>query len=238
MTGRVLGTTALLATLLVAAAGGVGSRQQPVFDHARHAKVFIACNTCHVGIERPGAAVFPAAAACTTCHDGITQPGVNWRPRTGPRVSNLRFDHLRHVTLRRGRGDTSGTCTDCHAECRCVRRRHRSVSRVTPPVPVRISRSLILRVPPVTCRSPGRCCYRPIVSRSFLLHRRIARRHSCRPRGMEPRQSTVPAGWRWPRVARRVMPASSASPVTSMRRKCRPSRRSSEMRVRCASPPR
>ena len=116
MTGRVFGTATLLATLVAAVTWGVGTRQQPAFDHARHAKVFIACNTCHAGIERSGAAVFPATAACTTCHDGTVQRRVSWQPRAGARVSNLRFDHQRHVSLRSARGDTSSSCTDCHAD--------------------------------------------------------------------------------------------------------------------------
>ena len=40
----------------------------------------------------------PQAASCVSCHDGTVSGHVAWAPRTGPRVSNLKFDHLRHRT--------------------------------------------------------------------------------------------------------------------------------------------
>lgn len=108
---------ALLGTLLLLAAGGARLRQGAQgFPHTKHAKLFVACATCHVGIERPGTAVFPGAAACAGCHDGTVQKRVEWQPRGGPRVSNLRFDHARHTELRRSRGDTTAACADCHAD--------------------------------------------------------------------------------------------------------------------------
>ena len=60
--------------------------------------------------------MFPAAASCVACHDGSVVARATWQPRVGPRISNLRFDHLRHDALRRQRGDTAGSCGDCHAE--------------------------------------------------------------------------------------------------------------------------
>jgi hypothetical protein len=106
-----------LGALLLGAAGGATLRQGAQgFDHTKHAKLFVSCATCHAGIEGEGAAVFPGAASCVTCHDGQIEERVAWQPRRGPRVSNLRFDHLRHAELRRVRDDTTGSCTDCHAE--------------------------------------------------------------------------------------------------------------------------
>jgi hypothetical protein len=107
-----------LALPLLAAAVGIGLRQAPTpaFDHGKHAKLFVACTTCHAGLELAGAGAFPPPSACATCHDGAPLARVPWQPRGGPRVSNLRFDHLRHAGLRRARGDTTGTCADCHAD--------------------------------------------------------------------------------------------------------------------------
>lgn len=116
MMRRGMSAFALLATVFVALAWGASARQQPAFDHAQHAKLFVDCNTCHAGIERAGRPVFPSASACATCHDGTVQRRVAWQPRVGPRISNLHFDHVRHVASQRQRGDTTGACTDCHAE--------------------------------------------------------------------------------------------------------------------------
>jgi hypothetical protein len=115
MTRRVLRGTLVLLGSVVAVASGVALQQQPRFNHAQHAKLFVGCATCHAGIMRSGAPVFPPAAACTTCHDGTVQRRVDWQPRAGPRISNLRFDHVQHAEVRRQRGDTSG-CADCHAD--------------------------------------------------------------------------------------------------------------------------
>lgn len=86
------------------------------FDHPKHAKLFVTCATCHRGAEAAGQPMLPSAPSCGACHDGTTEKRVEWSPRPGPRVSNLRFDHLRHGALRRARGDTTSSCTDCHAE--------------------------------------------------------------------------------------------------------------------------
>lgn len=88
--------------------------QQAGFPHAAHAKVFVSCATCHAGIQRPGAPVFPAAATCALCHDGAPLLRATWQPRSGPRISNLKFDHARHDLRYRPPGD-SATCGACHA---------------------------------------------------------------------------------------------------------------------------
>jgi len=107
-----------VSVLLLAAAGGVRLRQgtPPPFDHPKHAKVFVSCATCHAGVTEAGTPVFPEAATCSGCHDGTISTRVDWRPRTGPRISNLRFDHLSHAAVRRAARDTTERCTDCHAE--------------------------------------------------------------------------------------------------------------------------
>lgn len=113
--GRVRALVVLAGSLLMVAWAAQLRQQAPPFPHAAHAKVFVSCATCHAGIAEPGAAVFPAPAVCALCHDGTTVKRVEWQPRSGPRVSNLRFDHLRHATLRAQRGDTT-SCGDCHAD--------------------------------------------------------------------------------------------------------------------------
>jgi hypothetical protein len=119
MMPRGLRLAALLSASVLVAAWGRQldqQRQAQPFPHARHAQLFVNCTTCHAGIVTAGAPVFPAATACASCHDGKTERAVNWQPRPGPRVSNLRFDHLAHAVARRQRGDTASACADCHAD--------------------------------------------------------------------------------------------------------------------------
>jgi hypothetical protein len=89
--------------------------QQTGFPHAAHAKVFVRCATCHAGILVAGAPVFPPATACASCHDGTTVARVGWQLRTGPRISNLHFDHQVHAAGRARRGDSTA-CADCHED--------------------------------------------------------------------------------------------------------------------------
>ena len=106
-----------IAVMIVATFGiavQLAGQQGAPFPHAAHAKVFVSCATCHAGIQRPGAAAFPAAATCAACHDGASMPRVAWQPRNGPRISNLRFDHVQHDAARAQRRDSSA-CADCHA---------------------------------------------------------------------------------------------------------------------------
>jgi len=140
MIGRPIRTATILSAVVLAAAGGVRlSQAPPKFDHAQHAKLFVSCATSHAGIELPRGAPMPAAAGCASCHDGVVEKRVEWQARIGPRISNLKFDHLRHASLRRARGDTTGTCTDCHAD------RGDAWMRVRPPSAAQC----------VTCHLPG-----------------------------------------------------------------------------------
>jgi hypothetical protein len=133
------GAAILATTILLAAAGARLRQAAPKFDHAQHAKVFVSCATCHAGVEQAGAPSMPPAASCASCHDGTVEKRVDWQARVGPRISNLRFDHLRHAAVRRAKGDTTGTCTDCHAE------RGAGWMRVRPPSAPQC----------VTCHLPG-----------------------------------------------------------------------------------
>lgn len=117
MTGRIIrGCVIVAAAGLLGGAGARISQSPPRFDHARHAKLFVSCATCHAGVVQAGGAVMPPAASCASCHDGAVEKRIEWQARAGPRVSNLKFDHLRHAALRRAKGDTTGTCADCHAD--------------------------------------------------------------------------------------------------------------------------
>ncbi len=118
MTPRWVRSVLVLGAPVILVAWGARLRQNPParFDHGKHAKLFVDCATCHSGVTEPGAAGFPAPVTCASCHDGIVQRVVSWQPRSGPRVSNLKFEHQRHAELRRARADTSSSCADCHAE--------------------------------------------------------------------------------------------------------------------------
>ncbi|MES2306268.1 MAG: cytochrome c3 family protein [Gemmatimonadota bacterium] len=94
---------------------GVAQQRAERFDHTRHARLFVSCALCHAGIDAADAAIFPPSTSCVSCHNGAVQPRVEWQPRSVPRVSNLRFDHRAHSAARRNRGDTTSTCSDCHA---------------------------------------------------------------------------------------------------------------------------
>jgi hypothetical protein len=104
--------TALSASVLMTG-WALHLRQQQPFDHARHARLFVSCTTCHAGITEAGTPVFPPISVCANCHNGTVQPRVSYQPPAGPRPGNLRFDHQQHAARRAGRGDSS-SCADCH----------------------------------------------------------------------------------------------------------------------------
>jgi len=83
------------------------------FDHLKHKALFPSCATCHAGAETKGASLWPAASSCAACHDGTIEKAVGWTPRTAPRRSNLRFDHVQH---RAEVKDKPASCTACHTE--------------------------------------------------------------------------------------------------------------------------
>ncbi len=172
MIGRLLRGATILAAAGLLAAGGAQLRQaQPTFDHPQHAKLFVSCATCHAGLENPEGAAMPPAPTCAFCHDGAVAKRVEWQARLGPRISNLKFDHLRHATLRRAKGDTTGTCTDCHAD------RGAAWMRVRPPsAPQCVTCHLPaardhLTVPDSACAT----CHLPLAAAPTLSRDRIAK---------------------------------------------------------------
>lgn len=86
------------------------------FPHPKHAKLFVSCAICHAGAEQAGAPMLPPASGCTACHGGAVEYRTSWQPRQGPRVSNLRFDHLRHTAARGIKSKAKQSCVDCHAD--------------------------------------------------------------------------------------------------------------------------
>lgn len=83
----------------------------PEFRHEEHTKLFPgSCLTCHVGATDTTQSVWPSAVSCDACHDGDVQPKVAWAAPTQPRASNLRFEHVAHITAT---ADSVG-CVACH----------------------------------------------------------------------------------------------------------------------------
>jgi len=110
-------TAALLATTIAAA---TANRNQDRFNHAKHAKLFPLCSTCHEGVLQTGSAMFPVARDCVSCHDGTIQPRVEFTPPSAMTPSNLRFTHEVHgrEALRANPSDSTirTRCQACHAE--------------------------------------------------------------------------------------------------------------------------
>jgi hypothetical protein len=107
---------ALIAGAALWAAGGAGVEQgAEAFPHAQHQRLFPVCEGCHAGLlTGSGRDPFPVPSDCAACHDGDRVPRVAWRPREGPRVSNLLFSHIGHRAAAAAAGDTL-RCQVCHA---------------------------------------------------------------------------------------------------------------------------
>lgn len=102
------------------ASPGLGEAPAVRFPHSDHSNLFPLCTTCHAGILDPAASPWPKPAACAACHDGDIMDSVDWTPRVGPRVSNLRFDHRVHAREAAARNPAdsalAGQCGECHTE--------------------------------------------------------------------------------------------------------------------------
>ena len=97
-----------------------GEPPQDRFQHAKHAKMFPLCSTCHAGVTNARQPTWPEPSQCAACHDGTVQARVTWQPRTGPRTGNLRFTHERHAgaVMAKNPADSTvaGNCAACHNE--------------------------------------------------------------------------------------------------------------------------
>ena len=123
MIPRVL--SALLAlTAALAGAWAPGSRRPlpaptravaDTFPHARHAKLFTTCTSCHAGVTTGDTTtLWPPPELCAGCHNGDLARPVNWTPRP-PRVTNLTFDHVPHIAMFEAMDSGGATCQRCHA---------------------------------------------------------------------------------------------------------------------------
>ena len=108
------------AALLVVTCGAarVAGQQAPgAFDHAKHAKLFPSCTSCHAGAAQAGRALWPDSGGCASCHDGRIQKRVAWQVPESLRT-NLRFDHLVHLAKSqaplRPAAAAAASCLDCH----------------------------------------------------------------------------------------------------------------------------
>jgi hypothetical protein len=146
-------------------AGNVAAQQRG-FDHAKHARVFPSCTTCHAGIVVQGAALWPAPASCASCHDGKVQKQVQWQPPAEPGRYNVRFDHATHAATAANRPTT---CVACHADAGAP------WMTVRPPVPERCLdchgvRTAHLAAPDTACAT----CHLPLAQAKRLTVRDVA----------------------------------------------------------------
>jgi hypothetical protein len=104
----------------LAAAPQANVATQEGFPHARHARMFPLCSTCHAGVAEPGQPLWPEAPRCASCHDGVVKPRVVWEPRAGPRATNLRFTHQAHNVAAMAKNPADSglvrNCAACHNE--------------------------------------------------------------------------------------------------------------------------
>ncbi|MEO8333436.1 MAG: cytochrome c3 family protein [bacterium] len=106
-----MGRFLLALALLIAPAPVLAQAAASPFPHARHAKLFPLCSSCHVGITIADPfRAFPSPSLCADCHDGIIKPRVKWEaPRKqGPGL--LVFTHQQHAASTKG-----VACESCHA---------------------------------------------------------------------------------------------------------------------------
>lgn len=110
------GVIVLAAALVAAPPVFAQGAQGPQFRHRAHERVFPVCTGCHAGIVTGDTTtLYPDVTACVRCHDGQTEERINWRRPSGPRPSNLKFQHVRHAAEMAAAGD-SMRCQTCHQE--------------------------------------------------------------------------------------------------------------------------
>jgi hypothetical protein len=109
----------LLVAVLGTCAAVPAHAQDPVrspgsrFDHAKHAKLFPTCTTCHLGAAGTGQELWPDTVACAACHDGTIEARVTWQPPAALHRTNLKFDHPTHA---RAAAAKPAACVTCHSD--------------------------------------------------------------------------------------------------------------------------
>ncbi|MEP6731012.1 MAG: cytochrome c3 family protein [bacterium] len=99
----------VLAVLMLPAA--VYAQNIAPFPHAKHARLFPVCSSCHVGVATADLArTFPPPALCATCHDGTIQRRVQWAAPTSRGAGLLVFSHQVHASRAK-----DVVCESCHA---------------------------------------------------------------------------------------------------------------------------
>ena len=95
------------------ALGHARTAQEKRFPHAKHARLFPECETCHEGVMTGDSATrYPAPISCEDCHDGTRQKRVAWNGHAVA-PSNLNFSHPKHH--REASKDTPALdCRTCH----------------------------------------------------------------------------------------------------------------------------
>jgi hypothetical protein len=93
---RTLRFTAALSVVLAGVAAAAIATQSAGFDHAKHKGFFPSCADCHAGVAEAGKPLWPSTESCAACHDGTSRARVAWKPREGPRETNLAFKHDVH----------------------------------------------------------------------------------------------------------------------------------------------
>jgi len=107
------GLFALLASQLMAPS--LAQETQDRFHHAKHARLFPQCTSCHPGAQMPQASMWPDPSSCAACHDGRVQPSIAWSPRpASPKL--VRFDHLAHSARLAANQVAPAECADCHTD--------------------------------------------------------------------------------------------------------------------------
>lgn len=109
---RVLRLAAIAVFMVALSGAAVASlaRQDAGFPHARHKGYFPDCTGCHAGVTDASQPLWPSVEdLCSACHDGDARPEVTWKPREGPRPTNLTFSHEVHSFVLE-------ECGTCHVE--------------------------------------------------------------------------------------------------------------------------
>jgi hypothetical protein len=155
-----------MALLLTLPATLAAQRDTALFPHAKHAKLFPLCSSCHAGVNTgERARTYPAVALCATCHDGTIQPRVRWAAPAPKGAELLVFTHTKHASEAK-----DVPCESCHAVGDA--RRWMSVARATPELCI----ACHTHAAPSHLADVSKCatCHRPLAAAVALTDARVA----------------------------------------------------------------